>query len=271
MLSPPTMSGPRRLLAGLTCATAFTAVQGHAQPASPPSAPSAPETLETPYEDAPVAPPPPTAPTPPTAPQPSAAPTPSVPAAAGPVTPVPIADIRPLGPIRARRRLALTGEIGWNGLAGFGPVLTYHVTPHFSVDLGAGVSFFGWKAGARARYNFMTTPFTPFVGVGVNATSGFGEMTIEPSDRAPRADGEPNTSRITLDVKPSYLIQTVVGFDFIHKHGFTLIGCLGAAILLNKDNVDVLAGTLENDEQQAIDVFFKSGPVISMAAGYAFQ
>jgi hypothetical protein len=269
------MSRPRRLLAGLTCAAACTATPGYAQPgqpAQPAPAPSAPETLETPYEDAPAAPVRPATQAPPSTP--TAAPIAAAaapPTAASPAAPVPRADIRPLGPIRARRRLALTGEIGWNGLAGFGPVLTYHVTPHFSMDLGAGVSFFGWKAGARGRYNFMTTPFTPFLGVGINATSGLGEFTIEPKDRAPGADGEPNQSPITLDVKPSYLLQTVVGFDFIHKRGFTLIGCLGAAILLNDDNVEVLAGTLENDEEQAIDFFFKSGAVVSMAAGYAFQ
>jgi hypothetical protein len=184
---------------------------------------------------------------------------------------VPIADIRPLAPIRARRRLALTGELGWNGLAGFGPVLTYHVHPHFSMDLGGGVSAFGWKAGVRGRYNFMRTPFTPFVGVGANATSGLGEITVNPKDRSPDSDGKLTESPITLDVKPSYLVQTVVGFDFIHKHGFTLVGCLGAAILLNEDNVKVLAGELKNDEQEAIKAFFKSGPVISIAAGYAFR
>lgn len=264
MLSPSTMSRPRSLLAGLTCGLAFTAAQAHAQPAP---APSAPETLETPYEDAP-APMPPAAQTPPNAPSASAPSTALPPTVDGPLTPVPIADIRPLGPIRARRRLVLTGEIGWNGLAGFGPVLTYHLDPHISVDLGGGVSAFGWKAGARARYNFMTTPFTPFVGFGLNATSGLGEITIDPEDRAnPALDRSP----ITLDVKPSYLIQTVVGFDFLHKHGFTLIGCLGAAFLLNHDNVEVLSGSLQADEQTAIDVFFKSGPVISVAAGYAFQ
>jgi hypothetical protein len=187
------------------------------------------------------------------------------------VTAVPIADIRPLGPIRARRRLALTGELGWNGLAGFGPVLTFHVTPHFSMDLGGGVSAFGWKAGVRGRYNFMTTPFTPFVGVGFNATSGLGEITITPDDRTRDADGQLVDSPITLNVKPSYLFQAVVGFDFIHKHGFTLVGCLGSATLLNSDNVEVLAGELRNDEDQAIKAFFKSGPVISVAAGYAFQ
>ena len=268
MLSPLTMSRPRRLLAGLTSAAALSAAPGYAQPASPPSAP---ETLETPYEDAPAAPLPPATQKPPSVAAPSAAPAASPPTTAGPVPPVPIADIRPLGPIRARRRLALTGELGWNGLAGFGPVLTYHVHPHFSVDFGGGISAFGWKAGVRGRYNFMTTPFTPFVGVGFNATSGLGEITIDPSERAPSPDGDPNRSPITLDVKPSYLVQTVVGFDFIHKHGFTLIGCLGASILLNHDNVDVLSGELENDEQQAITAFFKSGPVISVAAGYAFQ
>ena len=266
MLSPFPMSRPRRLLAGLTCAATCSAGPGHAQPAAPPSAP---ETLETPYEDAPAAPPPPATQTPPSAV--SSAPAVSPPTVAGPVAPVPVADIRPLGPIRARRRLVLTGEIGWNGLAGFGPVLTYHVNPHFSMDLGGGVSAFGWKAGLRGRYNFMSTPFTPFLGVGFNATSGLGEITVKPNDRARDADGELTDSPITLNVKPSYLFQAVLGFDFIHKRGFTLVGCVGSATLLNSDNVEVLAGTLKDDEQQAIKAFFKSGPVISVAAGYAFQ
>ena len=262
MLSPSIMSRPRRLLAGLTCSVALTAAQASAQPAPAAAPPSPPETLETPYEDAP--PPAPPVTTAPTTAAPADAPASSAPPL---VVPVP-ADIRPLGSIRARRKLALTGEIGWNGLAGFGPVLSYNVTPHFTLDLGAGVSVFGWKAGARVRYNFLTTPFTPFVGAGINATSGLGEFTIDPSDDP---DGDPTRSPITLDVKPSYLTQVVVGFDFIHKHGFTLVGCLGAAILLNKNNVDLLAGDLKDDERQAIDAFFKSGPVISIAAGYAFQ
>jgi hypothetical protein len=264
MLSPPTMPRRRRLLARLLCCLTFVAVPAVAQPAAP-APPAPPETLETPYEDAPVAPPPPTSASPVSEAPPAVAPPPVT---AAPLPLSPRADMRPLGPIRARRKLALTGELGFNGLAGFGPVLTYHVTPHFSGDLGAGLSVLGWKAGVRARYNFMTTPFTPFVGVGFNATSGLGEFTVDPS----KDDGaNSNRSPITLDVKPSYLVQTVIGFDFIHRHGFTMIACLGYAALLNSDNVHVLAGALENDERQAIDFFFKGGPVISLAMGYAFR
>jgi hypothetical protein len=52
-------------------------------------------------------------------------------------------DARAGLPIRARRRLALLGEVGWNGIAGFGPNLVFHVDPHFSFDLGAGLSLLG--------------------------------------------------------------------------------------------------------------------------------
>src|SRR6478735_8412933 len=82
---------------------------------APPAAPTAPagaapaETLETPYSDA--APPPPATTTPPPATS-----RPSGHMELG--TPAP--DTRPPVPIRERRRLAFLGEVGWNGLAGFG-------------------------------------------------------------------------------------------------------------------------------------------------------
>jgi hypothetical protein len=175
---------------------------------------------------------------------------------------------RQLGPIRSRRRLALTGELGWNGLAGFGPVLTYHADPHVSLDLAAGVSLFGWKGGVRGRYNLLTSPFTPFVGVGFNATKGLGEVVLDPEDDP---HGDPLRDPVTLDIKPSYLVQGTLGFDFIHRRGFTMIGAIGYAWLLNEDNVDIKEGTLTADEAQAIDVIFKSGVVISIGLGYAFE
>jgi hypothetical protein len=265
----------RRLQACLCCAVLLVTPQAKAQPApSPPPAPLAPpapspspppaatepaagsETLETPYNDAP----------PPARPPPAS---PSAPTSAARVEPpLAPADKRPLGPIRARRKLALTGELGWNGLAGFGPVLTYHFHPHVSADLGAGLSVLGWKAGLRGRYNFLTQPFTPFVGLGFNATSGLGEVTSDPKDNP---EGDPDREPFTIDVKATYLVQAVVGFDFIHKRGFTLVGCLGYARVLNRNNFRVLAGTPTADERQAFDVFFKSGPVISVATGYAWE
>lgn len=254
---------------GLACLITFVACVAHAQPA-PTSTPE--ETLETPYEEpaqplepagtpaAPTAAPP--------APPASPAPEPAPPVASISFPAPAAADIRPRPPIRAQRRLALTAELGWNGLAGFGPVLTYHAHPHVSFDLGGGFSLFGWKAGLRTRYNFLTSNFTPFVGAGINASSGFGEFTFDPADDP---HGDPNRDPVTVELKPSYLAQATLGFDYVHKRGFTLIGAIGYAFLLNENNLEVLAGELSRDEQQAVDVLFKSGVVISGAIGYSFE
>jgi hypothetical protein len=177
-------------------------------------------------------------------------------------------DIRPLGPIRAQRRLALTGELGWNGLAGFGAILTYNANPHLAFDLAGGFSLLGWKSGVRGRYNFLKSNMTPFVGVGFNATTGLGELTADPKDDP---NAEADAVPFTLDVKASYLVQYVVGFDFLHRRGFNLVGALGYAQLLNDKNIVVVDGKLTRDEQRAVDVIFKGGLVLSLAAGYAFE
>lgn len=286
MLGKPHMHLNRRILAGLPAALALAASHAKAQPAPPPPPPpavsppsaalpppaplpppsaapaptpepapsvavSAPETLEIPYIDPPSPPAKKTA------------------AAARKATPAVVdADKRPPGAIRSQRKLALLGELGWNGLAGFGAVLTYNPDPHVALDLAGGFSLLGWKGGVRGRYNLFTSNFTPFVGAGFNATSGLGEITSDPKDDPDRdADSVP----FTLDIKASYLVQGVVGFDFIHRRGFTMVGCLGYAHLLNKNNVAILNGKLTRNEQQAVNIVFKSGLVISLAMGYAFE
>lgn len=226
-------------------------------PLPPPEAPPAPvpsESLEVPDLE-PVSPPR----------EPSAPPV-----ARGGRTPRPAApaDTRPLGPIRAQRRLALTGELGWNGLAGFGAVLTYNAHPHLALDLAGGFSLLGWKTGVRGRYNILKSNMTPFVGIGFNATSGLGEFTSDPKDD-PHAEAD--AVPFTLDVKASYLVQYTVGFDFLHKRGFNMIGALGYAHLLNDNNLVLVDGKLTRDEKRAVDVIFKGGLVISLAAGYAFE
>jgi hypothetical protein len=260
----------RCLALGAFCLSSLWAASSRAQEA--PAAIGT-ETLETPYEDpVPVPPPPPAAP--PAAPAPPAPPAAMTsPAEPGPPAlesrPLPPkADTRPLGPIRARRRLGLTGEISWNGLAGFGPVLTYNVHPNFSADLGGGLSAMGWKAGLRFRYNLLTASFTPFFGLGYMMASGFGEV---PLNDASDPNYDPDRDPVTIDLKASYLIQTTVGFDFLHRRGFTMIGALGYAWLMNSDNYDVLAGELADDEKQAIDALYRSGLVISLSFGYTWQ
>ena len=260
MLCLPTMHLERPLLIGLVCAAALIAPAVAAQPQSPPEPP---ETLETPYEE----PPPVAAPATPDAspPAPIAATTPFARA------PPPVsarADTRPLRPIRAIRKLALMGEIGWNGLAGFGPVLTYHAHPHVALDLGAGLSLMGGKVGVRARYNFLTAPLTPFVGLGYVYAAGFSQQNF---DLSSDSHGDPNRDPVTLELKPSQILQGVFGFDLVREHGFTMLGCVGYSRVLNHHTVNILAGKLTNEEQNGVKILFKSGPVISLAAGYAFE
>jgi hypothetical protein len=179
----------------------------------------------------------------------------------------PAADTRPQGPIRARRRLALTGEVGWNGLAGFGPVLGYHAHPHLTFELGAGLSLTGFKAGLRARYNFVTGPVTPFLGVGFLATGGLGVVTGTTDDHNGWSS---SGDEVTIRVSPSQFIQTVGGVDWTSPGGFTLVGTVGWCSLL-KNNLEIVAGTPSPDELRAFDIVFRSGPVIAVSTGYSFQ
>lgn len=201
-------------------------------------------------------------PAPATAPEPDA-----------PPPPVVILDpsqkpLRPLtGPIRAQRRLALTGEIGWNGIAGFGPNLTYRVHPNFSVDMGAGLALVGWKVGLRARYLLLKGPVTPFIGVGIMTASGLGTEPIDLSDK------NDDTSRVPLQVKvhPSTWLQSVVGIDWVSPRGFTIIGSAGWGQVLDGDPVEIYSGTPTHDEKQALNALFRSNVVATIALGYSFR
>ncbi len=104
---------------------------------------------------------------------------------AAPVPPVVLLDPSqkrarlPVGPVRAQRRLALLGEVGWNGIAGFGPNLTFRLHPNVSLDLGAGISLVGWKVGFARSLPAAQGAVTPFIGVGIMPAGGFGSEPIE--------------------------------------------------------------------------------------------
>lgn len=305
MLGKNPMHPDQRLLARACCFASLVASHAHAQLA-PPAAlppPAPPAALAPPAPPA-ALPPPPAAPSSPSGQGAAESPPVASPAGAPPASevnppdaleapdsyalpsePKPVAapvhkidltppngpaglDERPARPIRAQRKLALLGEVAWNGLAGFGPILTYHVDPHFSADLGAGFSLLGWKVGVRGRYNFLSDSFTPFIGVGFNYAGGLGQFTTDPSSDP---NGDPNREPVTINQGPSSLIQGVVGFDVIHRRGFTMLGTLGYAWLLNRDNYQVLAGKLKPDEKQGFDIAFKGGLVLGVAMGYAFR
>jgi len=165
--------------------------------------------------------------------------------------------------VRAERRIALLGELGWNGLAGFGPVLTFHVLPEWSLDLGAGLALVGWKVGLRTRYNFLRSNVTPFIGAGVLGASGF--------DTPSQNMFGSNQNEVNVKIHASAFLQTVAGVDWTSPDGFTLVGALGYAFLLSGDNVEVITGEPSAEQERALDAFFRSSIVLSLALGYSFR
>ena len=200
-----------------------------------------------------------------TAPQPAP---PEPPPAAPPVVIVdPQKPVRqPKGPIRAQRRLALLGEVGWNGIAGFGANLTFRAHPNLSVDLGAGLALVGWKVGLRARYLLLKGPVTPFIGVGMMSASGLGSEPIEI-----RTNDDPARAPLNVKVKPSVWLQSVAGVDWVASSGFTLIGSVGWASVLGGDPVEIVDGTPTQDDQHALSALFRSSIVTTIALGYSFR
>jgi hypothetical protein len=175
----------------------------------------------------------------------------------------PAAAVRPPLPIRAERRIALLGELGWNGLAGFGAIVAYHANPHFTLELGAGLAFVGGKLGLRARYNFSQRSFTPFIGLGFMGATGY--------DAPSRDLNAEDNSELNIELKPAAFTQAVVGVDWTSPGGFTLVGALGYAVLVSGENVVILTGEPTPEEEEGLDIVFGSGVVISIALGYSFR
>lgn len=180
-----------------------------------------------------------------------------------PVTAPPATERRML-PVRAERRLALLGELGWNSLSGVGPSVTFHAHPHVSFDLGAGLGLVGAKIGLRARVNVLKNEVTPFFGAGAIAASGF-----EAPDSNFASDME--NRELNIKVLPCAFFQAVAGVDWTSRDGFTLVGVLGYAWLLGDDNVEIITGEPTAEERQGFDVAFGSSIVISIAIGYSFR
>jgi hypothetical protein len=171
---------------------------------------------------------------------------------------------RPALFVRVDRRLALMGEVGWNGLAGFGGIVAYHVHPQLTFELGVGLALVGGKVGLRARYNFLDGAVTPFVGAGFMGATGFSAPT-----RGIAADDD--NTELNIELKPSAFSQTVAGIDWTRRDGFTLVTALGYAWLLTADNVVIVTGVPTKDERQGLGIAFRSSIVVSIAVGYSFR
>jgi hypothetical protein len=171
---------------------------------------------------------------------------------------------RPLPPVRAERRLAVLGELGWNSLAGFGVNVAFHAHPRLTFELGVGLALVGGKVGFRTRVNFLDGPVTPFLGVGVMGATGFDAPTRD-------LDQEDDNRELNIKLEPSAFLQTVGGIDWTSRSGFTMIGALGYARLLTDDNVVIITGEPTSEERRAFGALFRSSAVVSMAIGYSFR
>jgi hypothetical protein len=149
---------------------------------------------------------------------------------------------------RSQRPWVISGELGWNGLAGVGAVVTRHFSPHLSLDAGLGYSGEGPKVGMRGRYNVLVQEGTPFVGAGFLYGTG--------------TQGTSGGSAYT--VGPSPFLQFTVGIEYQSRAGFKSLCAFGYALLLRENLTPANAGPPGERELSG------GGPVLSLSFGYAF-
>jgi hypothetical protein len=162
-------------------------------------------------------------------------------------------------PIRQRRPFFIGGELGWNGLSGLGVNFSYHFVPYFALDTGAGLSATGWRVGARARGNFLTGEWTPFLGAGFSYAFGSGDIEIEVQSRGDKAK---------LQILESPFVQFAGGVNYTGQEGFAFTATTGYSLLLSKPNTRFVSGSPEAYDDQK--VVYGGGLIVSVAFGYAF-
>jgi hypothetical protein len=164
--------------------------------------------------------------------------------------------------VRAHRKNILAMELGWNSLTGVGALYSRNVHPNVSLDAGLGFSSRGGQFGVRARYNILTDALTPFVGLGFTYGSGFSAVQ--------EAKNSDDVVRFGYVVRPTPLAQATVGLSWQTLQGFSLMGMLGYAQLLQQINTHVVLGTTNYADRFFLSRIFGSGPVAAINVGYAF-
>lgn len=200
-----------------------------------------------------------------TAPEPSpgAVPDASTAAPAGaPDALAPATDVA--APAAAERRFSVAGEVGWNGLAGLGPVLSWRFAPHFAADAGVGLAGTGLKGGARLRWNPVAGRWSPVLAAGVMLGSGLPDDPLE-MEMVERGV----VYRYAYRILPSPFVQAVTGVEYLGPSGFTWLLTVGYARLL-RDNLEILSGSPSAMMRDAMRWAYGSGPVISTSFGGSF-
>ena len=167
--------------------------------------------------------------------------------------------------IREQRRINLALETGWNSLTGIGLGGGYQLTSHVALDGGIGQSVSGTRFGLRGRYNLLTSGWTPFVAAGAFYSAGRSRSeTIE------NVDDDGRRTSFDVRLEGSAFAQGVAGMSYVGDGGFTFMAALGYAKLLGDDPVRVTKGTTGPADRRLLRTLYGSGPVISLAMGYAF-
>ncbi len=163
-------------------------------------------------------------------------------------------------PNRELRRNAISGNIGWNGITGFGVTYNHFLTGQLETDFGIGLSVTGFKLGGRLSYLFLPKNFSPFVSGGFMYGLGFGNTEIE----------DANNGNFFYTIGPSPFAQICGGIEYMANGGFLLRANLGYAILLKETNYIITKGNPTSDELKIMDTALGSGIVIEFSIGYAF-
>jgi hypothetical protein len=174
--------------------------------------------------------------------------------------------------IRAIRRFGVAQELGWKAMAPIGLNLSFHATPHLTLEAGVGGTTAQTSGGARLRLNLMTTDLTPFVAAGLmfQGHGTFHVYELEPGfDVIYFGDGEPGPEQrvATIQLRTIPLVQAVGGVEWIARPGFTVRGTLGWVEQL-ADPLLRIDGDVEKARPAMIE--FGSGLSFGVALGVTF-
>lgn len=144
-------------------------------------------------------------------------------------------------------------------MAGLGGIFSYHFVPMFAVDAGAGLSLTGLRIGARARVNFLTGEWTPFLAAGFSYAAGSGDQDL---------DGEARGEKFKYRVSGSPFAQLAGGVNYTGREGFVFAATGGYSRLLKKENAQYVSGSVDGFKD--VQALVKGGVLVAVAFGYAF-
>lgn len=165
-------------------------------------------------------------------------------------------------PVRETRQFGIMGNLGWNGLSGFGLTANTYLNTKMSIDGGLGLSSTGIKFGMRFNYLMLEKNFTPLLGLGFMYTTGFANSLNSVDDNNP----------YTFEINASPFAQITTGFEYLSNGGFIVKLNISYAILLSSGkNYTIISGTPTSNNIRAMDMAYGSGIVMEFGIGYIWH